>query len=145
MSLLTAGVRLSSGSPESGSRGHREGSISLSVTETLRRSPHGKPEVSAAWELMSMAAQGLPVSRGDLRKAIRRARPMFDRVLDGGDLDDPDEMGVAAFRVTVIFGALGHLWSMEPHEVEELWTSGLLDTALRDEFKPRAQLHRPAV
>jgi hypothetical protein len=100
-----------------------------------------KPEASAAWDLMTMAAQRLPVSRGDLRKAIRRARPMFERVLDGGDLEDSGELGVAAFRVTVVFGALAALWSMEPHEVEELWTAGLLDTALRDEFNARGRLN----
>jgi hypothetical protein len=111
------------------------------VTDALSKSPPRKPEASAAWDLMTMASQGLPVSRGDLRKAIRRARPMFERVLEGGDPEDPAEMGVAAFRVTVVFGALARLWSMEPHEVEELWTSGLLDTALRDEFNARGRLN----
>lgn len=43
---------------------------------------------------------------------------------------------MARFRCTVIFGALGWLWGMDAHEVEELWTSGLLESALADEFDP---------
>jgi hypothetical protein len=89
---------------------------------------------------MSLAAHGVQVPRGDLRKAIRRAWPMLQESLNGGSVDDPAELGVAGFRCTVVFGALATLWSVEPHEVEELWTSGLLDFALRDEFDPRGHV-----
>jgi hypothetical protein len=87
---------------------------------------------------MSLAAHGVPVHRGDLRKAIRRAWPMLQESLNGGSPDDPAELGVA--WCTVVFGALAALWGVEPHEVEELWTSGLLDCALGDEFDPRGRL-----
>ena len=83
-----------------------------------------------------MAAQGVPIPRREVRKAIRRARPLVDQVLAAGDPDDPAGVGVARFRCTVIFGALGWLWGMDAHEVEELWTSGLLESALADEFDP---------
>ena len=89
---------------------------------------------------MSLAAHGVPVPRGGLRKAIRRAWPMLQESLNGGRVDDPAELGVAGFRCAVVFGALAMLWSVEPHEVEELWTSGLLDSALRDEFDPRGRV-----
>jgi hypothetical protein len=89
---------------------------------------------------MSLAAHGAPIPRGDLRKAIRRAWPMLQEALNGGSLDDLAELGVAGFRCTVVFGALAALWGVEPPEVEELWTSGLLDCALRDEFDPRGRV-----
>ncbi len=95
---------------------------------------------SASWELMGLAARGVPVPRRELRKAIRRARPLMETVLEAGDPNDPAELGVARFRCTVIFGALGRLWWMEAHEVEELWTSGLLESALADEFDPLGRL-----
>jgi hypothetical protein len=98
---------------------------------------------STSWELMEMAARGVPVPRRELRKAIRRARPQVDAVLCAGDADDPGELGVARFRCTVIFGALGRLWGLGAHEVEELWTSGLLDSALADEFDPLGRLGIP--
>jgi hypothetical protein len=107
---------------------------------TVNLSRSRTPDRSASWELMEMAARGLPIPRRELRRAIRRCRPLMDSVLNGGDAGDPSELGVAAFRVTVIFAALGRLWGIEPHEVEELWTSGLLDCALNDEFNPRSGL-----
>jgi hypothetical protein len=97
----------------------------------------------ASWELMEMAARGAPIPRRELRKAIRRARPLVDQVLGAGDPDDPGDLGVARFRRTVIFGALARLWGMEEHEVEELWTSGLLDCAMADEFDPLGRLGVP--
>jgi hypothetical protein len=93
--------------------------------------------MTAAWDLMTLASHGVPVPRGDLRKAIRRAWPLLEEALNDGDPDDPTEMGVAGFRCTVVFGALARLWSVEPHEVQELWTAGLLDCALQDEFRVR--------
>ncbi len=110
--------------------------VNPTVTE-LRKSD------SASWELMELAARGVPVPRRELRKAIRRGRPLVDAVLEAGDPDDPAELGVARFRCTVIFGALGRLWGMEAHEVEELWTSGLLESALVDEFDPFGRLGVP--
>ena len=97
----------------------------------------------ASWELLELAARGVPVPRRELRKAIRRARLLVDAVLGAGDPDDPAELGVARFRCTVIFGALARLWGMEAHEVEELWTSGLLESALADEFDPFGRLGLP--
>jgi hypothetical protein len=98
---------------------------------------------SASWELLELAARGVPVPRRELRKAIRRARPLVDAVLGTGDPDDPAELGVARFRCTVIFGALGRLWGMEAHDVEELWTSGLLESVLADEFDPFGRMGVP--
>ena len=89
---------------------------------------------------MELAARGAPIPRRELRKAIRRARPLVDEVLGAGDADDPGDLGVARFRCTVIFSALARLWGMEEHEVEELWTSGLLDCAMADEFDPLGRL-----
>jgi hypothetical protein len=98
---------------------------------------------SSSWELMELAARGAPIPRRELRKAIRRARPLVDEALGAGDPDDPGDLGVARFRCTVIFGALARLWGMEEHEVEELWTSGLLDCAMADEFDPLGRLGVP--
>ena len=92
-----------------------------------------------------MAARGAPVPRRELRRAVRRCRSLMDDVLQAGASADPREVAMARFRCTVIFGALGRLWGMEPHEVEELWTSGLLDCALSDEFSPRSGLGISAV
>ena len=99
-----------------------------------------KVDAAAAWDLMSRAAQGGPVARGDLRTAIRRAWPAFGSALIEGDPTDSSEPEVARSRCTVIFGALASLWHMEPHDVEELWTGGLLDSVLRDEFRSSGRL-----
>jgi hypothetical protein len=92
-----------------------------------------------------MAARGAPIPRRELRRAIRRCRSLMDSVLDAGHAETAGDLAVARFRCTVIFGALGRLWGMEPHEVEELWTSGLLECALSDEFSPRSGLGAPLV
>jgi hypothetical protein len=112
----------------------------MSVVTSDIQPAAGLASSSASWELMQMAARGIPIPRRELRLAIRRSRSLMDSVLEAGDPADADQMGVARFRCTVIFGALGRLWGMEPHEVEELWTSGLLDCALSDEFAPRGGL-----
>lgn len=92
-----------------------------------------------------MAARGAPIPRRELRRAIRRCRSVMDSVLHAGAAESAGDVAVARFRCTVIFGALGRLWGMEPHEVEELWTAGLLDCALNDEFSPRSGLGVPVV
>jgi hypothetical protein len=89
---------------------------------------------------MALAAEGVPVPRGDLRKAIRRAWPVLQGALNGSNLEDPAALDGDELRCAVAFGALARLWGVQPDEVEELWASGLLDSVLEDEFDPRSRL-----